>query len=709
MRFSRSRRFLVPLAVLAATGGASLLWHGQLQGQGTSSVTWSGRVSIEKRLTSKTSCTNCEHDIHEFNSEESYVTEYQIEGIPQRAEAQWSSADVRVQVRGTTHSRSYGRNIKPDAQTRESLIETRETGSGHTVAGVSIFLRQSGEADDGHCRLEYGPIGDRDDNGPLTQAITLSGAVHMRFVYKDNPTTGKTEPHSTDVRPDGDEFDIPCGPKARSLRGDEVRLDENGQYIRVSWDLAQDGEAQTEVLLIPANGYDQWLPQAGESEAAVGDFIDVRVVAQQRGKPGSKPPQKVKRYKVRLVDVSRQPGVCLNWPQSPSGPPAPDLKLDAGNPFIKLLDKDAQSAETREEGLDQFMVTVNAHDWGAYGKLQVTAELQDGSIVRAHVQNKPSGYALALPKDDNSNHIADWWEHWFEIGNQAPEADEEKTPLGDGHDGDSISLYEEYRGFRIQGKHERLSPEMKDLFLSDRDSLGLGYFGQLGLQPHIVTRQELSMIAGDGNTWTVNRNRGTHSLGTVWALRLVRYAIGEGAAGETEGGPGVPSRIIEVRIDTARIAAAAGPYAAAEIKSTIAHELGHAINIWHHGDQLDYSIPGDVLCRRKNGTVANFICAAKDCYEAAVQHGMYSGNDQCILRYNSTNFYEDPGGNCEWKVGRKTVKGRVFGYDAPGAIYCETGKGTGVNDPSKKPNKAGDASPDRGECKYKFCVNSGKH
>ena len=709
MRFRHPGRFLVPLALLAAGGGAFLLWHGQLRGQASSAVTWSGRIHIEKRLTTNTHCTNCEDSINDFTSEQNYVTEYQLDRVPQDSDVQWSSADVRVQVHGNTHSRSYAKNNKPNAQTREKLAETQEAGSGHTVAGVSIFLRRARDEADGHCRLEYGPIGQREDHGPLTQSITIPGTVHRRSVYKNRPPDDETVPHNRDIQPDGDRFDVPCAPKARSLRGDEVRQNENGLYVRVSWDLVQDGEAQTEVVLIPAKDYDQWLPQAGESDADIGDFIDVRVVAQQRGKPGSSPPQKVKKYKIQLVDVSKEPGVCLNWPQSPSGAPTPDLKLDGVNPYIKLLDKEGQSAETKDEELDQFMVTVNSHDWGAYGKLQVTAELSDGSTVQAHVQGKPSEYALALPKDDNSNHIADWWEHWFDLKNMASEADEEKTPLGDGDEGDSIPLYEEYRGFRIQGKHERLSPELKDIFIYDRDNLGLGYYGRLGLQTHRVTREELTMIARDGNQWTVNRNHGTASLGTVFALRLARYAIGEGAAGETEGGPGVPSKIIEVRIDTARIAAAAGPYAAAELKSTIAHELGHATNIWHHGVGLDYAIEGDVLCRRKNGTSKNFVCAGKGCYQAAVQHGAFSGNDQCIMRYTSTDFYEDSGGNCEWKAGRKTVKGRVFGYDPPGTVYCESGKGTGVNDTSKTPNKAGDASQGLGECKYKFCVNSGKH
>lgn len=360
-------------------------------------------------------------------------------------------------------------------------------GDGHTVAGVSIFLRRAGEEIDGHCRLEFSPIGERDDYGPLTQSIVFHGTEHHLFHYKDHPTHDATKPASTTVGPDGDGMDIPCGPKTRSLRGDRVTREGKGDQVRVSWDLTQDGESQTEVILIPAGDYEPWLPQAGEKESGIGDFLDVRIVAQEKGKPGSKPPQEVRKYRIELVDVSKEPGDCMNWPQSPADPSAPDLKLDANNPYIKLLDRDGQAAETKKEGLKEFTVTVNSHDWRAYGKLQVTAELKDGSTVQAHVENKPSESALALPRDDNSNHIADWWEHWFDLKSAAPESDEDDTPRGDGHNGDSISLYEEYRGFQMQGKHERLSPEIKDLFIYDRDNLGLGYYGDLGLQTHRVT------------------------------------------------------------------------------------------------------------------------------------------------------------------------------------------------------------------------------
>ena len=711
MSHKRLPQFLTPLAVVLAAAGALLVWHGPAQGQagGSGSVTWSGRVRVEKHLTMNSHCTNCEHDVHDFTSTQHFTTEYQLEGIPQTASAEWSSNDVRIQLRGNMHSRSHGVNSKPDASTRESLIETQMEGSGHTVGGVSIFLRYAGEEDSGHCRIEFSAIGQREDGGALTQSIEMHGTEHNLFRYKESPTHDETKPASTTVVPDGDQMDVPCAAGAKALHGDRVTRDGGGQHVRVSWDLTQDGEAQTEVLLIPAKGYDQWLPQAGESESEIGDFIDVRIVAQQRGKPGSRPPQEVKKYKVELVDVSKEPGVCLNWPDRAKAKRDPDLKLDETNPYLRLLDKDGQAAETRQAGLTEFMVTVNSYDWGAHGKLQVTAEMHDGSTVVGHVENRASEFALALPKDENSNHVADWWEHWFELKNKAAEADEEKTPLGDGDDGDSIPLYEEYRGFRVQKKHERLSPEMKDVFVYDVHDLGLGYYAQTGLQVYRLSPTEVSWESGEGNNNTANGNRGTHTKGKVYAIKLLRYAIGEGAAGETEGGPGVPSRIQEVRIDTVRIAAAAGPYADAELKSTIAHELGHATNIWHHGDGLDYAIAGDVLCRRKNGTTKNFICASKDCFQAAVQHGAFSGDDKCIMRYDSTDFYEDAGGNCEWKVGPKTVHGRRYGYDAPGTIFCESTKGTGVNDTSKPPNKAGDAMAGRGECKYKFCVNSAKH
>jgi hypothetical protein len=238
------------------------------------------------------------------------------------------------------------------------------------------------------------------------------------------------------------------------------------------------------------------------------------------------------------------------------------------------------------------------------------------------------------------------------------------------------------------------------------------YAGVTGVTPHLIQDNERE-LRGEHDIVTPNGKRQT-----VYAIWLHKGSIDSGVVGDTDGGPGVPAKIKGVTIDSALIAAAYGASASSELQSTIAHELGHATNVWHHGDGLDYVV-GDVRCRRPDGSVKNYLCsdpsdggprkAAGGCYEVAVKGGMYSGNDTCMMRYDMTNFYENPAGNCEWKRGGKTVRGKLYGQDPPGMSMCENPRGTGVNDASNPDNKAGDASSGRGECKYKFCLNNKKH
>jgi hypothetical protein len=469
-----------------------------------------------------------------------------------------------------------------------------------------------------------------------------------------------------------------------------------------------------EVEMEPAAEYNQWVPEAAEDENSLGNFIDVGIVAHKKGDPNKPPGQKVLKYTIALVDTSKEKGVNLNWPANAPQNPAFDMKIDKDNPWITLANDNAQSAQTKQEDLHDFRVTVNSYDWGGWTKLKVTAELEDHSTVVAHVKGHPDREYLAIPKDDNMNHIADWWEHWFSIKNPDENADDDNTPRGDGDDGDSIALYDEYRGFRIHGKPERLSPEIKDLFVWDQNHIGTGIYAQItGVSVHVIDADERE-LRGEHTIVSRNGNRET-----VYAIWLRKAPIGDGGVGDTDGGPGVPAKIRSVTIDTALIEAAYGAYAASEKQSTIAHELGHATNIWHHGEKPpDYDV-GDVLCRRPDGSVKNFLCSspsaggprkrAEDCYEVAAKGGMYSGNDSCVMRYDMTHFYENPNGNCEWKRGGRKVLGKLYGQDPPGMSLCESPRGTGVNDASNPDNKAGDASAGRGECKYKFCLNNKKH
>ena len=96
-----------------------------------------------------------------------------------------------------------------------------------------------------------------------------------------------------------------------------------------------------------------------------------------------------------------------------------------------------------------------------------------------------------------------------------------------------------------------------------------------------------------------------------------------------------------------------------------------------------------------------------NCFEVAVQGGKYSGNQDCLMRYNSAAFYEYALGRCQWTHNGRTVRGKPYSYDPPGHSYCSDGKGTGVNDTINPDNKAGNAS--KGNCTHQLCVNSLKH
>jgi hypothetical protein len=513
-----------------------------------------------------------------------------------------------------------------------------------------------------------------------------------------------------------------CAPYAKSYSGQRRIQNPDGTSIDTyTWNV-HGALPETEVELIPPADYDQWEPQAGEDESTLGNFIDVQIVAHKKGDPNADPPMKVMKYTIELEDTSREKGVDLNWPPKEKAKDDFDMKIDPDNPWISVTDgKNAQKAETKQEGLTQFMVTVNSYDWGGYTKLHVTAELEDGSSVVGHVRGHPDQDFLLIPKDDNLNHIADWWEHWFDIKNRDASADDDDQPHSDAGKGDSIALYDEYRGFHIQGRHERLSPEIKDLFVWDPHRLGVGIYGVTGIHVHVISDDEFASKLGANNTNVVTPN-GSH--GDVYAILLTKGSIEAGVVGDTVGGPGVPRDIRKVVIDPDLIARAYGDYAAAELQSTIAHELSHATNVWHHdgepppdydigearcqvpdesgrpgteGTKVTVNLPCNKMPRDKNGKAIGPGQPAFDCFEVAAKGGKYSGNDQCWMRYDMTNFYEDKDGNCQWQHNGKTVKGSKYGMDPPGMTMCESPDGTGVNDPTKKPDKAGNAT--RGNCK----------
>ena len=481
----------------------------------------------------------------------------------------------------------------------------------------------------------------------------------------------------------------------------------------------------TEVELIPPDGYQYWLPQAGENEKQPGNLMQVEIVAHKKDDVDSPPPKKVLKYTITLEDTSKEKGVDLNWPSSATGngPTADfDFRIDNHSVNLKLTDDKGQAAETNEEGLTDFWVQLTSYDWGGWTHLKVVAELSDHTTVVAHVRGLPQ-QTLAVPKDDDGNHIADGWEQQQNVSNLDPASDEDALP-GNGSTGDGIALYDEYRGFHVGGNHTRLMPEFKDLFVRDYDELGAGNYQAATdihvrvLQDNEAANNKESGAAGGSPLYATPNGR----YGKVPVIPLRNKPIGDGGVGSTEPKTGLPATIQEVQIDAALIARGYKADASNQLQATIAHELGHATNVIHHdGDTLiDYDV-GDVICKntvkqpdgsvKYTGAISNFLCSdepekgsakipgPKDkCWGVAVKGGMFSGNDQCPMRYDKTSLYEDPNGACSILHGGGKMMSK-FGQDpAPQGKFCLSPKGTGVNAASNPHNKAGDAT--KGVCYF---------
>jgi hypothetical protein len=672
-------------------------------GSGLDKITWSGTIRIESQ-----SHNTWDHDPGTGTENRHKVTEYQVEGLSHDALNQWDSPGG-VQTHVSYHEDSASTEVsKPGVTYPENLHhEISEDGSGITSGDVSLWIRGDGELDRGNCRLELGGVGSRTDGGPLTKDIPTSITNRMWGKIgsqNPDPSIDETRNYPGTTSLDGAQFDFPCAKGAHSLSGTQETLHTADIIERVTWDLHQDGDPQTEVELVPPGEYPDWMPQAKDDEKTVGNYIDIGIVAHTKGDPSLKPPKQVKKYTITLENTSREQGVDLNWPGSMAGAKATkdyDFRIDPKNTLVKVIDSDGQQAETTQENLTDFKVRLNSYDWGGYTTLKVVATFSDGSPVTAHIHGGASA-SLNVPQDDNENHVADGWEKIWELTGAQADADDDDRPVGDGHKGDSIPLYDEYRGFHIGGRHERLSPITKDLFVLDSSSLGGGvYQAASGVTLHLVKSSETDIMPGNAGAQDYVTANGHGEK--VYAVLMLNKQIAPGVIGRTTGHtPMVPENVMSVRIDAAMAAQLDGGPGGPALKITIGHELGHASNVRHHGEGQDRKA-SRVVCPNPKDKDRNLIYDCPDdpghpgsklnCIMVAFDGGLYSGDDACPMRYSDTDFYYNPKGECRGWSGDALLTLSPYGED-PLALgsFCASPAGTGVNDPSRNPPKAGDAT-----------------
>lgn len=525
----------------------------------------------------------------------------------------------------------------------------------------------------------------------------------------------------------------------REIRGGNADFAETwvapgGTQTAIRWTFNPDMDVEVSVEMESA--YESWLPEGNLGQPSEpGNNLRVKLKVFKKGDPTT--PRKAN-LKISLPYVSKNQGVCMNWPaESASGKEGLRFRKEDFQGEVSLKHMDDTHLESKK-AIDKAEFQIHAYDFGAWGTLRVTARDLDGKEAKVKVRGKDTP-DLSIPLDDNGNRIADSWETAEGVKGQPADSDDDDTPSGKpSTQGDGLTLYEEYRGFSVKGAHIRTKPKKKDLFICDTTGLagpGIDLFEKATkLVVHRVTQDEMGAASK-----IVNRNAAaeTHAVDQHGIL-IVPGPAGsdpEAVAGTKSGNFGPPVMTAQVQIP------AGGSYDSGDNLGDMAHELGHAVGLAHHGDKefdakfwfwkaddagawqlyeqavdvidgkpkwLPGQKPISVIFEKGlkpfthgDGLPLHFVW--NDPHQGWLayvggQGSQFSGDQECLMRYYDKQAYKsvkepervryipDP---AEWKMRTR---------------LCDTKDGTGVNKKGRTPqSRYGDAVV--GECSKQVVVN----
>jgi len=186
---------------------------------------------------------------------------------------------------------------------------------------------------------------------------------------------------------------------------------------------------------------------------------------------GDAAPPLVRAIRFELLDVSHEPGVCMNWPLGASDSD-PDLRLAVEGENLGTLSDDDQRLEVTQPPVDELdrpfaLARIESYDFGARATLRVTAELLDGrELVGEFVaaDGEAAQNLIRLPKMAGPDWIAAAWKQEQGVA-ELPDSDDNEQVTNQQNDGDGFTLYEEYRGWVVAGKRVEGDPKRKDFFV----------------------------------------------------------------------------------------------------------------------------------------------------------------------------------------------------------------------------------------------------
>lgn len=534
--------------------------------------------------------------------------------------------------------------------------------------------------------------------------VTGTGPVTFSPVLSNNmqelPATGFNLTGSQKVK-----MDSPMQPMSLVFGGSPAEID-----VTIEWNIQPGLVEQSEVVVQKTSEFQNWRPTAG-SRGARGNPLNVTAKLQAKG--GGTTNARAAYFIWELTNCSKEPGYALNAPlDSPSR--EFDLKIDSGTPTLIPLDTLGQKAQTQAGELTQSSVVIAPYDWGAFGTIKVTAVMPDNSQIVGYLEGDTAQTDVRLPLRSASSFIADSWKKSHGVDGVSDNADNETDPKGDGSAGDGLTLYEEYRGFIQDGQHIEGEPKKKDFFVVNSVGWshlpGIKLFQQLsGLNVHYKLKQTEMPLSHVINP---NHDAGPH-LVDQHGINMVPIPYNAPAA-RAVGGPGTPKSIRELRIQ--QLLPNASGYWISYIASTLAHELFHCVNVYHHGEK-DYptvswkrnDATGQVI---ENGTTlvvildeggadASFLLPVVTRLKVTLglDNDQHSGDDNCVMRYDDAQGYYS-------KARPADTRYYIVGGEGAGFGLCTQKEGTGVNEPGRDPQpRYGDAASGRGTCRGQILVN----
>jgi hypothetical protein len=503
----------------------------------------------------------------------------------------------------------------------------------------------------------------------------------------------------------------------------------------------------------PGASYRNWRPEGNLEAPEQGGPRPLRLKATLKPKAESPTPEQlaamppVRRFRFEMSEVSREPGVCMNWPvppgtNAPPDDPEFDLRFIATVPEAMVLSPKKSKAGViplpgADPNLPSAWVLLECFDFGAHANLQVYAELADGREIVGHLKvGEEKRYLIPIPDREPESLVARKWREDNKVkGGNAEDLDDQ--PEGDGQKGDGFSVYEEYRGFRVNGKHVSPDPWIKNLFVRNinegpvaagcrmiesstvvGDRKGLKIYDELKAEEWVVSR-----VMNLNRSKSAPRSSDEYQHGLLVRPNPVTNALASSYS-DRIAFPRRPKNVLSLVVAPSDNTA-----------ETVAHELTHAIGCAHHGDTDYYAYwsvvqTNSVPYRRwmeqrmdsdgKTGTLVplgratpitvyvegsrnpkwpnqdtNAPLPKRSLKYIAQRGGEDSGQEDCYMRYSIAGAYIPRGRPND----RIEAAQNIVGGDDAAAYYvlCRSCKGTGVN-----PERYGNATI--GNCLGQICV-----